>query len=138
MHVFCIVIVLFYCWGLKKRNMYGTSYSWDTLGWGSIKRISELYFFIQFARLLDTYLLCFTYTDLECPFVKYSTTYDSLYYIITVVISQIPTRQYEQLAKVLTVYLRPKLFKPKKYQFVINEVKINVITPKPNWFCPNL
>jgi hypothetical protein len=54
---------------------------------------------------------------------KYSTTYDSLYYIITVVISQIPTRQYEQLAKVLTVYLRPKLFKPTKYQFVINEVK---------------
>jgi hypothetical protein len=87
------------------------------------KRISELYFFIQFARLLDTYLLCFTNTDLECPIMKYSTTYDSLYYIITVVISQIPTRQYEQLAKVLTVYLRPKLFKPKKYQFVIDEVK---------------
>ncbi len=103
--------------------MYGTSYSLDTLGWGSIKKNFGVVFFIQFARLLDTYLLCFTNTDLECPIMKYSTTYDSLYYIITVVISQIRTRQYEQLAKVLTVYLRPKLFKPKKYQFVIDEVK---------------
>jgi hypothetical protein len=52
--------------------------------------------------------------------------------VFTVVISQIPTRQYEELTKVLTLYLRPKLFKTNKYQFGINEVKINAITTKPN------
>ena len=49
-----------------------------------------------------------------------------------------PTRQYEELAKVLTLYLRPELFKTNKYQFGINEVKINAITTKPNWFSPKL